>query len=142
MFGGKHPRLRFKGSCLKPPRTPEEEKQLDLIFAALADRTRRAILSSLCTGTRTVSELAEPHQMSLPAISKHLKILERAGLIRKEKEGRIFRCDLQPEALTPAGDMIDYYQRFWESRFDALADYLANAQTEPRSDQERDPSGP
>ncbi|MBO1320300.1 metalloregulator ArsR/SmtB family transcription factor [Acanthopleuribacter pedis] len=115
---------------MKPPRTPQEEKQLDLIFAALADRTRRAILSALCSGTRTVSELAEPHQMSLPAISKHLKILERAGLVHKEKEGRIFRCDLRPEALTPAGDMITFYQKFWESRFDALADYLAKTQEE------------
>ncbi len=115
---------------MQPPRTPEEEKQLDLIFAALADRTRRAILSVLCERTCTVSELAEPHNMSLPAISKHLKILERAGLIRKEKEGRLFRCNLRPESLAPASDIIQYYRRFWNDRFDALADYLKQAKDE------------
>ena len=75
-----------------------------------------------------VTELAQPFDMSLPAISKHLRILERSGLLTQEKDGRIRRCRLEPEPLQEAASWIDQYSHFWESQFDALADYLARVQ--------------
>ena len=100
------------------------ESTLNSVFQALSDSTRRAILKKLSNGNAVVSELAEPFDMSLPAISKHLGILERAGLIKREKEGRIRRCQLQTGTLKNAADWIAYYQQFWDTRFDALDDYL------------------
>jgi DNA-binding transcriptional ArsR family regulator len=93
---------------------------LDEIFAALADPTRRQILMSLAEGDRAVSELAEPFDMSLPAISKHLSVLERAGLITREREGRVRRCSLEREPLAEALDWIALYGRFWEESLEAL----------------------
>lgn len=93
-------------------------------FAALGDPTRRAIVERLSQGPATVSELAEPFDMSLPAVSKHLGILEDAGLIARSREGRIRRCFVQPEALEGAAEWINTYKRFWEGQFDALARYL------------------
>ena len=106
---------------------PESEDQLDRVFGALADRTRRTILTQVSRGTCSVSELAAPHQMSLPAISKHLKILERAGLLVKEKEGRVFRCNLNGEPLVQAAVLIGYYKSFWEKRFDSLERFILNS---------------
>jgi len=100
---------------------------LDATFAALSDPTRRAILSRLAVGERSVSELAEPFDVSLPAISKHLRVLERAGLVAQEKQGRIRRCRLSAEPLHDANDWLENYRRFWEERFqrlDALLDEL------------------
>ena len=98
---------------------------LDETFAALADPTRREILVALAEGDRSVSELAEPFDISLPGISKHLTVLERAGLITREREGRVRRCHLQREPLADALQWIADYGRFWEERFDSLERLLA-----------------
>ena len=97
---------------------------LDATFAALADPTRRAIIARLATGSATVNELAEPFDISLPAISRHLKVLEGAGLIRREVEAQKRRCHLKPEALRQAEDWIETYRRFWEEKFDDLEKFL------------------
>lgn len=98
---------------------------LDSVFAALADPTRRAILERLAEGDCSVTELAEPFAMSLPAISKHLRVLEHAGLLVQEKDGRIRRCQLVAEPMQNAAAWLNHYCQFWETQFDALADFLA-----------------
>ncbi|MFL5907468.1 MAG: ArsR/SmtB family transcription factor [Solirubrobacterales bacterium] len=98
---------------------------LDETFAALADPTRRQILVALGQGDHSVSELAAPFDISLPAISKHLSVLERAGLITREREGRVRRCHLEPEPLSDALEWIAEYGRFWEQSFDSLERLLA-----------------
>jgi DNA-binding transcriptional ArsR family regulator len=97
---------------------------LDKTFAALADPTRRAILARLAQSDTSVSELAEPFDISLPAISKHLRVLERAGLLVQERDGRVRRCHLVAEPLQKAAAWIAHYQEFWEGQFEALAEYL------------------
>jgi DNA-binding transcriptional ArsR family regulator len=97
---------------------------LSATFAALADPTRRAILARLAEGEASVGEIAEPFAMSLPAVSKHLGVLEGAGLIARRRDGRVRRCGVRAEPLRDAADWIGTYRRFWEGRFDALADYL------------------
>ncbi|HEX3809456.1 MAG TPA: metalloregulator ArsR/SmtB family transcription factor [Rhizomicrobium sp.] len=97
-------------------------------FAALADPTRRAILARLALGETTVSELAEPFEMSGPAVSKHLKVLERAGLIARGREAQWRPCRIEPQALKEVDDWIESYRRFWEERFDRLDDYLKEIQ--------------
>lgn len=100
------------------------ETQLDLVFQALSDRTRRAQLARLREGPARVTELAEPFEMSLPAISKHLKVLESAGLIRRDIEGRVHHCSLRPETLKEASQWLIEYRSFWEGTLDALAAYV------------------
>jgi len=100
------------------------ETQLDATFAALADPTRRAILARLSLGEASVGELAEPFDMSLPAISRHLKVLESANLIHRKTDAQWRRCSLNPEGLKTASDWISDYRKFWEERLGALADYL------------------
>ena len=97
---------------------------LDSTFAALADPTRRAILRRLRAGEATVGSLAEPFSMSLPAISKHLRVLEKARLLTRRREGRVHHCRLAAGPMKDASVWIDYYRHFWESRFFALARYL------------------
>lgn len=97
-------------------------------FQALADPTRRAILARLALGERSVSELAEPFAMSQPAISKHLKVLERAGLISRSRTAQYRPCRLEPEALKRIDDWLEDYRRLWEARFDRLEAYLAKLQ--------------
>jgi DNA-binding transcriptional ArsR family regulator len=99
-------------------------RQLDTVFGALSDATRRAILAELAHGERTVGELAEPFKISRPAISKHLRVLERAGLVQRTPEGRISRCALDAGPLRDAADWVEHYRAFWEGRLDALARYL------------------
>jgi len=106
------------------------DSQLDSIFHALADTTRRGILARLAHGTAVVTELAEPFDISLPAISKHLGVLEKAGLIHRHKDGRIRRCELNAGPLESASDWIKYYRQFWGDRFDSLENYL-NENKEP-----------
>jgi DNA-binding transcriptional ArsR family regulator len=101
---------------------------LDQTFAALADPTRRAILARLTTGEASVNELAEPFDMSLPAISKHLKVLERAGLISRGRDAQFRPCRLEPDALKHAADWLDQYRVFWEHSLDRLEDYLKELQ--------------
>lgn len=97
---------------------------LSITFAALADPTRRAILSRLAQGEATVKELAEPFAMSLPAISKHLKVLERAGLISQGRKAQWRPCQIEAAPLKEAADYIGLYHQLWEARFDRLDDYL------------------
>jgi DNA-binding transcriptional ArsR family regulator len=101
---------------------------LDETFSALSDPTRRKIVVALADGDRTVGELAAPFDMSLPAISKHLSVLERAGLITREREGRVRRCHLEREPLADALQWIADYGRFWEQSFDSLERLLAKQQ--------------
>jgi len=98
--------------------------RLSTTFAALADPTRRAILARLASGVASVTELGEPFAMSLPAISKHLKVLERAGLIARGREAQWRPCRLEARPLKRAADWLDHYRRFWEQSFDRLEDYL------------------
>ncbi len=97
---------------------------LDRTFAALADPTRRAILARLALGEANVGELAAPFEMSLPAVSKHLKVLEGAGLLERQRDGRLHRHSLKPQPMQQASRWIEQYRRFWEDRFDALALFL------------------
>src|SRR5712692_6349002 len=101
---------------------------LNATFAALADPTRRAILARLAAGETSVTELAEPFEMSLPAISKHLKVLARAGLIARSREAQRRPCRLEAGPLRDAAEWIDDYRRFWEESFDRLDDYLCELQ--------------
>ena len=101
---------------------------LDRTFAALADPTRRRILQHLAQGDRCVTDLAKPHRMSLPAVSKHLRVLERAGLIRRRRCGRVHRLKLQAKPMRQAQQWIEEYRRFWEERFDRLDQYLNELQ--------------
>jgi DNA-binding transcriptional ArsR family regulator len=98
---------------------------LDAVFSALADPTRRAILQRLARGAATVGELAEPFDMSLPAVSKHLRVLEAAGLTRRRVEGRVHHIGLAPDSLREAARWLESHRRFWESRLDALESFLA-----------------
>jgi DNA-binding transcriptional ArsR family regulator len=104
---------------------PPPEKRLDEVFSALADPTRRAILARLSQGDSSVGELAEPFEISLPAISKHLKVLEGAGLVARRRDGRIHHCRLVAEPLGEAIDWIARYGRFWETQLDSLETFLA-----------------
>jgi len=99
---------------------------LDTTFAALADPTRRRIMQRLSTGETAVSEIAGPFQMSLPAVMKHLMVLERAGLVRSIKEGRVRRARLNAAPMRKAAEWIAEYRIFWESNLDSLASYLEN----------------
>jgi len=98
--------------------------RLSTTFAALADPTRRAILARLALGETAVTELAEPFEMSLPAVSKHLKVLERAGLITRGREAQWRPCRIEPAALKQVDDWLHRYRQFWEQSFDRLDDYL------------------
>ena len=105
---------------------------LSVTFGALADPTRRAILARLASGEATVSELGEPFEMSGPAISKHLKILERAGLISRGREAQWRPCRLVGAPLKDAADWLEEYRRFWEDSFDRLDDYLRELQAKDK----------
>src|SRR6202167_1798049 len=101
---------------------------LSATFSALADPTRRAILARLASGEASVTQLAEPFEMSMPAISKHLKVLERAGLIARGREAQWRPCRLEAAPLKDAADWLEHYRRFWEQSFDRLEDYLRELQ--------------
>lgn len=98
--------------------------RLSATFAALADPTRRAILARLALGETSVSELAKPFEMSMPAVSKHLKVLERSGLITRSRAAQMRPCKIEAAALKEAGDWLEEYRRLWEQRLDRLEDYL------------------
>ena len=105
--------------------------QLSKTFSALADPTRRAILARLAAGGATVGELAEPFDMSLPAVSRHLKVLTEAGLIERHTEAQWRRCELRGEGLRAAADWIEFYRRFWEVSFDRLDAFLERTAPKP-----------
>jgi DNA-binding transcriptional ArsR family regulator len=110
----------------------EVSPDLSVTFGALADPTRRAILARLASGEATVSELGEPFEMSGPAISKHLKVLERAGLISRGREAQWRPCRLVAAPLKNAADWLEEYRRFWEDSFDRLDDYLRELQAKDK----------
>ena len=101
---------------------------LDTTFSALADPTRRAILARLARGETTVQDLAEPFAMSLPAVSRHLKVLERAGLISRSREAQWRPCRIEPRALKDVDDWLDHYRRFYDESFERLDSYLRTLQ--------------
>ena len=111
---------------------------LDFTFAALADPTRRAILERLSFGDSSVTELAAPFDVSLPAISKQLRVLERAGLLTQEKDGRVRRCRLEARPMKEAVEWIAQYQKFWEDKLESLANFLENVSPEDSIPQEQD----
>jgi len=103
-------------------------EELDRVFSALADPTRRAIVVRLSAGEASVSELAQPFDVSLPAITKHLAVLERAGLLAHEKHGRVRHCRLVATPMEAADRWLGSYRRFWEDRLDSLADHFKSLQ--------------
>jgi DNA-binding transcriptional ArsR family regulator len=107
------------------------EDRLDLVFRALADRTRRALLRSLAQGPAKVTDLADPFNMSLPAVSKHLKVLERARLLVRAVDGRVHRCSLGAEPLQEAEQWLSRYRPFWEETLDALGRYVEEDKNKP-----------
>jgi DNA-binding transcriptional ArsR family regulator len=106
---------------------------LSSTFAALADPTRRAILASLAKGETTVQKLASPFDMSLPAVSKHLKVLEKAGLIERGRDAQYRPCRLQPAPLKDVAHWLDRYRQMWEERFDRLESFLQELQAEQKT---------
>ena len=115
--------------------------RLNAIFSALADPTRRAILARLAEGEASVTELAAPFAMSMPAVSKHLKVLERAGLIVRGREAQWRPCRLEAEPLKEVADWVEHYRALWEQRFDRLDAYLKELQQEPQPQQEEKHDG-
>jgi DNA-binding transcriptional ArsR family regulator len=112
-------------------------KNLDTTFAALADPTRRAILARLAEGEVSVTELARPFEMSLPAISKHLKVLERAGLIIRGRDAQWRPCRLDARPLQEVAVYLEKYRRFWEDSFERLDDYLKTLQQKDKKDERK-----
>ena len=108
------------------------DNQLDAVFGALADPTRRAILARLALGETTVTELSKPFKMSGPAVSKHLKVLEHAGLIARGRVAQWRPCRLEPAALKGVDDWLESYRRLWEERLDRLGDYLKTLQAKEK----------
>lgn len=106
--------------------------QLNATFAALADPTRRAILARLASGETSVTELAEPFEISAPAITKHLKVLERAGLISRSRQAQWRPCKLEAKPLQEAADWVEHYRQFWEARLDRLENYLNELQAQEK----------
>ena len=129
--------------------SPDTDR-LDRVFAALADPTRRAILARLAVGETSVTELARPFAMSLPAVSKHLRVLERAGLIARGRDAQWRPCRLEVGPLRDAADWMEPYRRFWDESFSRLDDHLLRMQREKESQDEsarqhpagHDPVGP
>lgn len=113
--------------------------RLSETFAALADPTRRAILARLALGETSVTDLAEPFEMSLPAVSKHLKVLERAGLIARGREAQWRPCRLEPAPLKEIDDWVEHYRKFWEQSFDRLDEYLRVLQAKEKKSGRKKP---
>ena len=111
--------------------------RLSATFAALADPTRRAILARLALGETSVTELAQPFEMSLPAVSKHLKVLERAGLIARGREAQWRPCRIEPRALKDVDAWLERYRRFWDASLDRLDAYLRQMQAKESKEKER-----
>ena len=101
--------------------------QLDLVFGALSDQTRRQILANLANGPSAVGEIARPFKMSLPAVGKHLRVLERAGLIERNIDGRVHRCSLSAEPLKDVEAWLEHYRTFWDATLDSLSRHFRDA---------------
>src|SRR5689334_12732128 len=115
-----------------------DEERLDETFAALANSTRRAILTRLAEGAASVNELAEPFAMTLPAISKHIKVLERAGLVVRARRAQYRPCALDPAPLEEISTWAQQYRPVWEARFDRMGDYLTRLRSQQRTDDHDD----
>ena len=111
-------------TAIQTAHRPDHEDQLDLVFTALANRTRRALLADLGRTPAKITDLATPYEMSLPAVSKHVRILERAGLVQREIDGRVHRCSLDTAPLREAENWLVYYRVFWDETLEALARYV------------------
>lgn len=122
------PHSASTASPVPPPPPGGDDTALDQVFFALSDPVRRAILARLSSGTFLVSELAEPFDISIQAVSRHIQVLVRAGLVRQERTGRISRCRLEVAPIYSAAVWINQYSAFWEARFDALVDWLGKAE--------------
>src|SRR5205085_2570880 len=123
---------RCRCSADRPGPMQADPQVLDRVFWALSDATRREIVQRLLRGPASVSELAQPHGMSLPGFMKHLRVLEDAGLVLREKEGRVVRCELAAEPMQEAAMWLAHYEKFWDKRFDALGRFLyQQEQVEP-----------
>jgi DNA-binding transcriptional ArsR family regulator len=107
-----------------PRRRTRRDERLDRVFRALGDRTRRALLARLARRPALVTELARPFAISLPAVSRHIRVLERAGLVRRAVDGRMHRCSLSPAPLASVEHWLSHYRAFWEARLEALAHYV------------------
>jgi DNA-binding transcriptional ArsR family regulator len=114
------------------------QRSLNRTFAALADPTRRRILEHLAGGDHCVTDLARPYRMSLPAVSKHLRVLENAGLVRRRRDGRIHRLKLDAAPMKHASQWIDDYRRFWEESLDRLDEYLKQLQDKEKQNDGQD----
>lgn len=121
--------------------TMQTSDRLSATFQALADPTRRAILARLALGETSVSELATPFKMSLPAVSKHLKVLEHAGLITRSRDAQMRPCKIEAKALKEADDWLEEYRQLWEQRLDRLEDYLKAVQIQAKTAQADDLKG-
>ena len=108
---------------------------LDRTFGALADPTRRRILAQLTNGAECVTDLARPHAMSLAAVSKHLMVLEKAGLVKRRREGRVHSLKLEAEPMREAQEWISHYQKFWEGNLDRFEEYLTKLQPKENKDE-------
>ena len=106
-----------------------DDQQLDLVFTALANKTRRDLLSRLGRAPAKITDLAEPYDMSLPAVSKHLRVLERAGLVIREVDGRVHKCSLDTAPLKEAERWLSYYREYWDQTLDSLARHVAKDDT-------------
>ena len=104
--------------------TPAKQDQLDLVFAALANQTRRALLARLGEAPAKITDLATPHEMSLPGVSKHLRVLEKAGLVQRDVEGRVHRCSLDTTPLQEAESWLAHNRTFWNKTLEALANHM------------------
>jgi DNA-binding transcriptional ArsR family regulator len=109
--------------------TTSADERLDRVFGALADGTRRQLLAQLARGPASITELARPHDMSLPGVSKHVRVLEQAGLVRRRIDGRIHRCTLDAGAMRAADEWIARYRAFWDHALGALAGYVSEETT-------------
>lgn len=108
------------------------DRRFDAVFSALSDATRRGMVARLARGAATVGELGEPYGISKPAVTKHVKVLERAGLLTRERHGRVHRCTLNPEPLGRAVDWIERHRRFWSHTLDALERHVGDASHETK----------
>lgn len=116
------------------------ETQLSQVFGALADTTRRGMLAQLSRGPATIGELGAPYEMSKAAVTKHIKVLERAGLLRRDVQGRAHHCAMEPDSLALAQRWVAQVTEFWEARFDTLSDYLDELQEKERRNAGRGPA--
>ena len=120
-------------NAVKRLRKKVSEDQLGLVFHAISDPTRRSLLERLTYGPAMVTELARPFEMSLPAVSKHLRVLERAKLVTRTVEGRVHRCALAPEPLQEAEQWLNHYRSFWMTALDGLSRYVENEKETTKS---------